>query len=321
MDRHVDRGQSAEKKSRPSLIERAATRLEDAAVNGTGPEPSRPPPAGQQPPPPTGQEAPSPRQEPPRRESPRRQEAPRRPYARKAPLEIDFEGLRHLGYLTPETMQSHLAEEMRLIKRTVLHRFREQAAPRSNMIMVSSAEPGAGKSFVALNLAMSLAAEVDLHALLIDGDCWQPEILKRLGVSTDTGLLDALADPDMDVGEIIHRTNVERLSVIGAGQRRQLTSELLSSERMRRVADELAQRYPDRLIIFDTSPLLAAAESAVVGELVGQTLIVVEADRTDRSSLDQALDLLPESPEPSLVLNKGKARAGANQLYYHRYYK
>ena len=238
-------------------------------------------------------------------------------------LEVDLAGLKARGYLTPQTMGTHLAEEMRLIKRTVLHRFRERAETRqrTNMIQVTSAEPGAGKSFIALNLAMSLACELDLHVLLIDGDCWQPDVLARLGVEAEAGLLDALADPEMDLARVIHPTTVPRLSIMGAGARRQLTSELLGSDRMRRVAEELAGRYPDRLIIFDSSPLLAAAEAAVVAEIVGQILVVVEADKTERATLEEALDLLPPAAEPALVLNKGKARTGASQLYYHRYIK
>jgi len=287
MDQSSSRGDAAHREPRQSLIERAAARLESAAQ------------AAQPHGPVNGTTV----------------------VAAKPPLEVDLKGLAQRGYLTPGHMRSKLAEEMRLIKRAVLHRFRDDSVPRSNMIMVTSAEPGAGKSFIATNLAMSLASEFDLHVLLIDGDFEQPDVLDRLGVATGRGFLDVLADADLDLGEVIYRTSVDRLSLIGPGHRRQLVSELLNSQRMRQVAQELAERYPDRLIIFDTSPLLAAAEPAVLSELVGQVVLVVEADTTDRLTLEQALDLLPENCEPALVLNKGKSRAGATQLYYHEDYR
>ncbi len=296
MEQRSSSGDAANLDRRQSLIERAAARLEDAA--------HPPPPHG----PVNGQAA-------------RHAEAGATATVGKPRLEIDLDGLARLGYLTPSKMRSKLAEEMRLIKRAVLHGFREKAAARSNMIMVTSAEPGAGKSFIATNLAMSLASEFDLHVLLIDGDFEQPDILDRLGVSAERGFLDVLAEVDLVLGDVIYRTSVDRLSLIGPGHRRQLVSELLNSQRMRQVTDELAERYPDRLIIFDTSPLLAAAEPAVLSELVGQVMVVVEADKTDRSTLEQALDLLSEDCEPALVLNKGKSRAGASQLYYHDDYR
>lgn len=234
---------------------------------------------------------------------------------------IDFDTLRARGFITPKSMRTRLAEQMRLIKRAVLHDFWSRKAERSNMIMVTSAGPGEGKSFISVNLALSLACELDLYVLLVDADFERPSALRSLGIETSHGFLDILADPARDLGEVIQRTDVERLSVIGPGRNRELSAELLSSQRMREIADELSSRYPDRLIIFDTSPLLAASEPVVMAELMGQTLFVVEADRTARSTLEEALDLLPEHADPALVLNRGRSRSGSGELYYHDQYR
>ena len=242
--------------------------------------------------------------------------------SRKAPAaHIDFAALKARGFITPSSMRTRLAEQMRLIKRSVLHDFWSRKAERSNMIMVTSAGPGEGKSFIAVNLALSLACELDLYVLLVDADFERPTALRNLGIDTAQGFLDILADTNRDLGEVIQRTDVERLSVIGAGRNRELSAELLSSQRMREIADELSSRYPDRLIIFDTSPLLAASEPVVMAELMGQTLFVVEADQTERGSVEEALDLLPEHCDPALVLNRGRSRSGSGELYYHDQYR
>lgn len=234
-------------------------------------------------------------------------------------VEIDMTRLHKQGYLTPAHMNSHLAEEVRRLKRSVLQRFWKRESRRSNLIMISSALQGEGKSFISINLAISLACEMDLNVLLIDADFARPTIFNRLGLDAEIGLLDVLRDPRIDLGNAIVRTNIERLSLIAAGRDHALAAELLSSQRMREMADEIAQRYPDRLVIFDTSPILAAAESSVMAELMGQLLLVIQADHTQRPAVEQALELLPETCTPSLVLNRGRARANKRNLSYYAY--
>jgi len=294
----------ADSGDRRSLIERAAERIGTGEATGNGAsEPSRPTPK-------TAVNGAA------------RGEAKDQPARRQSPtIPLDLKALKARGFITPNTMRTRLAEQMRLIKRSVLHDFWSRKAERSNMIMVTSAAPGEGKSFIAVNLALSLACELDLHVMLVDADFERPTALSTLGVETSVGFLDALADPSRDLGDLIQRTNVERLALIGPGRNRELSAELLSSQRMREIADELASRYPDRLIIFDTSPLLASSEPAVMAELMGQILLVVEADRTQRTALEESLDLLPEHADPALVLNKGRSRGGSGELYYHEQYR
>ncbi len=232
---------------------------------------------------------------------------------------INLEDLAASGYLTPRRMRSKLAEEVRLIKRSVVQTFWFQKVEHANLIMVTSALPGEGKSFLALNLAISLACEVDFHVLLVDADFERPVVFNRLGISGHRGLMDVLKDPNGDIGSVILRTNIERLSVIGPGSRDDMSSEFLSSQRMQQLARELADRYPDRLIIFDTPPLLSASEASVLAEHVGQVVFVVEADATPKDIVEDALERLPADVEVGVVLNKGRFSKRASYYSYYAY--
>lgn len=231
-------------------------------------------------------------------------------------VSLDFERLEAEGYLTPATMTTALAEEMRLIKRNVLHRFRKNSRPQSNVILVTSSMPGEGKSFLSLNLAMSLAFEYDLNVVLVDADFARPDLMTRMGVDEQAGLLDVVAESSRDLSEVLLRTQIERLSLIPSGQHRELASELVSSDRMHEIMAELASRYPDRLVIVDTAPVLGDSGTAILSEYAGQLLFVVEADSTERTTIDTALDLLPSDQEPQVVLNKTRGRGKVRAPYY-----
>jgi len=248
-----------------------------------------------------------------------RQEA--RARHRLPPARIDFRRLGRLGFLTPKSMRSRLAEQLRLIKRNVLHDFTRRKGERSNLIMVSSAAPNEGKTFIAVNLALSLACELDIYVLLVDADFQRPSVFDTLGLPAGPGLLDILEDPARDLGEVIQRTDMDRLSLVSAGDSQPHSTELLGSQRMQRIADELSGRYPDRLIIFDAPPLLGASEAAVMAELMGQVLLVVAADRTERPQIEEALDILPNHCDPALILNRARTHSGAGSLYAQSAYR
>lgn len=248
-----------------------------------------------------------------------RQEA--RARHRLPPARIDFRRLERLGFLTPKSMRSRLAEQLRLIKRNVLQDFTRRKGERPNLIMISSATPNEGKTFIAVNLALSLACELDIYVLLVDADFQRPSVFDTLGLSAGPGLLDVLENPERDLGEVIQRTDIDRLSLVSAGDSQPHSTELLGSQRMQRIADELSGRYPDRLIIFDAPPLLGASEAAVMAEVMGQILLVVEANRTQRANIEEALDILPASSDPALVLNKARSRSGAGMLYGQAEYR
>ena len=235
---------------------------------------------------------------------------------------IDFGKLRHEGILTPDRGRSLTTEEFRIIKNTVLRNRWQENSNLHNLIMVTSAVPGEGKTFTAINLAMSISSEKDLTVLLIDGDLSRPSIVKRLGIDADKGLLDLLEDPSLDVGDVILRTNVESLSVIPAGKPNHMSTELLASTRMKRLVEEISKRYPDRIIVFDAPPVLATTESSILARHADQIVFVVEAEGTRRSAVKSALDLISTCPNIGMVLNKARPQFGATQFgsYYGGYY-
>lgn len=236
-------------------------------------------------------------------------------------VELDLKGLVQQGYLVPDGPRTRLADEFRAIKRPLLANIRgESAAPirRANCIMVTSALPGEGKTFSALNLALSIAAEVDTHVLLIDCDVIKPMIMERLGLGGEThGLLDKLKEPGLTLGDLMLRTNIDKLSLLPAGHADLRATELLASDAMRSIVDELAARYADRIVIFDTPPLLAAPETRVLASLVGQIVVVVEAHRTRQRALLEALAQLESCSVVMTMLNK--ATLGGQGLFGYSY--
>jgi protein-tyrosine kinase len=186
-------------------------------------------------------------------------------------------------------------------------------------VLVCSANPGDGKTFCAINLALSLAAERDVEVLLVDADFAQPDVLNRLGVADRPGLLDALADALLDPEALVIPTDVPQLALLPAGTRTVDDTELLASERAREVLDRLLRADRNRIIIFDSPPALAASPASVLAEMVGQTLIVVRADRTSEGDLRKAVALLDACDELQLMLNAvgyqpGKRRFGSYYL-------
>ena len=183
--------------------------------------------------------------------------------------------------------------------------------------MVSSSFSGEGKTYTTVNLAISMALEEDRQVLLIDADVIKPHICERLGIEEGkVGLMDYLTG-HAEVQDIICNTNIPNLKLITAGRRHHHSNELIASEKMKRFMDELSARYPDRIVIFDTSPLLGASETNVLAQMTGQAVIVVEEERTTHAQLQSALSLLDPNMAIGLVLNKSKSR---RREYYGYYY-
>jgi receptor protein-tyrosine kinase len=170
--------------------------------------------------------------------------------------------------------------------------------------MVTSALPDEGKSFVALNLAMSIAMEVDGRVLLVDADVVSPSLPAALGIEPAKGLMDVLTQPGTDVGDFLLKTNVERLTLLLAGTPNRGASEVLASDAMTRLLDEISSRYPDRIVVFDSPPLLATTESRVLATHMGQVVVVVEAARTTHAGLESALSTIESCPVVHTLLNK-----------------
>jgi exopolysaccharide/PEP-CTERM locus tyrosine autokinase len=220
---------------------------------------------------------------------------------------IDIERLRETGMVTPDAPNSKTAGEFRVIKRPLIANAQGKGVPalrRGNLIMVTSSLASEGKSFVAVNLALSIAMEVDTTVLLVDGDVIAPGVMRKLGLEESKGLIDLLTTPSLDVSDVLLKTNIDRLSVIPAGTPHGRASELLASDGMVRLIEELANQYPDRIILFDSPPLLATTESRDIATHMGQIVVVVEADRTVRSTVEDALSKLEACPVVMTVLNK-----------------
>lgn len=242
-------------------------------------------------------------------------------------ITVDADRLRAMGFSMPDD-QSPVAEEFRLIKRPLvsaaLNPEPDSSMKNRNLIMVTSARPAEGKTFVAINLAFSIASEHDVHVLLIDGDVAKPTIPSVLGFEAEKGLIDAVSDSSIELADVMVRTSIENLTILPAGGVRRGSTELLASSRMIRFVDEISKRYSDRVIIFDSPPVLARSEPLILIKHVGQVVFVVEAERTSRMAIDEALSLIGPERVSGMVLNKAPSvavqdRFGEHYEYYGRY--
>ena len=236
-------------------------------------------------------------------------------------VRVDLARLAQMGYLTPESPRAQIADEFRVIKRPLLMNVHGKSATpveRANLIMVTSSLPGEGKTFVAVNLAISMAMELDKTVLLVDADVSRPSVLQRLGLARSSGLLDVLVDPSLQLADVMLRTNIDSLSVLPAGTPRGQATELLASEGMVRLLDEMATRYADRILVFDAPPLLPSTESRVLATHRGQVILGVEADRTPQKYVKQALATIESCPVVLPLLNKA---SHSEVGFYYGYYQ
>ncbi len=233
-------------------------------------------------------------------------------------IEINLAKLKSLGFVTPDEPKSQIADEFRLIKRPIIRNTLGPAKPENaNLIMVTSALPGEGKTFTAVNLAMSIAMEYNNTVLLVDGDVAHPALPDLLDVPQEPGLLDLLTRDDIDFGEALVKTNVDKLTVLPAGTRHRRATELLASEQMASLLRELAARYHDRIIIFDSPPLLPTTEARVLANHMGQIVMVVAADTTTHHQVNLALAAIESCEIVLMMLNKASSTdVGAYYGYY-----
>jgi exopolysaccharide/PEP-CTERM locus tyrosine autokinase len=230
---------------------------------------------------------------------------------------LDLAKLAKAGLITPDAPRSQIADEFRIVKRPLIANALGKAAlpvDRGNLIMVTSALAGEGKTFTAANLAMSMAMELDSTVLLVDADVANPTVPAIFGLREPRGLMDLLTDPSMRVPDVLLRTNIDRLSLLPAGKAHRRATELLASDAMARLLREIASRYPDRIVICDAPPLLPTTESRALAMHMGQIVVVVEADRTTHSTLKHALAMVEDCPVVMTMLNKA-ARSDVGSYY------
>jgi len=229
------------------------------------------------------------------------------------------------GFVTPDAERTEIAEEFRLIKRPLLMNAIGQggdAVPRGNMIMVTSSLPGEGKTFCTINLALSIAMEMDRTVLLVDADVAKPKLLQYLGVRAEKGLLDVLRSGSLTLPDVLLKTNIEKLTILSAGKPYKHATELLASEAMNNLIEDMASRYSDRIVIFDSPPLLATSEASVLAAHMGQIVMVVEADKTPQAAVREALGQIEDSGAAiSMLLNKTTGPQSAGGYYGYGYGK
>lgn len=241
-------------------------------------------------------------------------------------VEIDLEKLQQLGMVTPDTERSSIAEQFRRIKRPLLDKiFNANTGTRPfhhNLIMITSSLPGEGKTFCAINLAISIALEMDRTVLLVDADVARPAISRYLKIKHDqeqyqVGLMDILKEKNLDLADVMLRTNIDKLTLLFAGSHHKHATELLASHSMSKLLSEISDRYPDRVIIFDSPPLLLSTEARVLTNQMGQIVLVVEAGSTTQNAVKEVLSQLKTTNNVSLIYNKAK-EFGSD--YYGDYY-
>jgi protein-tyrosine kinase len=225
------------------------------------------------------------------------------------------------GVVTPHAPRSDLADQFRVLKRPLIANAAGKGASkirRGNLIMVTSAVPGEGKSFTAVNLAMSMAAELDHTVMLVDADVARPSVPAMLGFEPGAGLLDLLRQ-EADMASVLLRTNVEKLTILPSGKPHPKATELLASAAMAELLDDIATRYADRIVIFDSPPLLVTTESRVLATQMGQVIVVVQADRTPQSDVEHALATIESCQVRMLVLNQARVESKRNYGYGYGY--
>lgn len=234
---------------------------------------------------------------------------------------IDTKRLKKQGFVTPDGGRSQIVEEFRAIKRPLLRQaFESGGQGRNHLIMVTSAKPGEGKSFCSINLAMSIASERGLNVLLVDGDVVKSDLPDILGFRSEAGFLDLLVDRNLDLSDVLVRTNIPNLSVLPSGDNHDHATELMAGPAMADLIADLATRYSDRVIIFNAPPVLVSSEAAVLASWVGQVVMIVEADETGRGEVAEALSMLGEDTNINFVLNKVTDRRISERYGAYSYY-
>jgi receptor protein-tyrosine kinase len=243
------------------------------------------------------------------------------PFTPSRTIHVDVSLLRRQRLIPPPEEERDMAAQYRHIKRPLISkgigRGRDRV-PRGNSIMVTSALPGEGKTFTTVNLALSMALEQELRVLLVDADVARPRLSHELGIDRDAGLLDALRDEAIDIESLVIGTDLPTLTLLSAGSRSETATELLAGPRMAEIVQRLCDGDRSRIVLFDSPPLLPTTEARVLAQAVGQVALIVRASRTPQQAVFEALHLMGDRTEVSLILTHAE-RSGAGSYYYGHY--
>ena len=237
----------------------------------------------------------------------------------KKPVELDRPLMAANSLLLPEMGGSPLADQFRRIKQPLLRRLDSQSGSNSlsNVVMVTSSLEGEGKTYTSINLAISIAMELDRTALLVDLDMVKKSVVSQLGIVVDPGLSDYLINREVEIASIIHSTDIDRFKLIPAGNAKQIetNAELLTSEKMKAFLLDLSNRYKDRVIVLDTPPLLASSIAKGLAFMAGHLVMVVEAEKTSSTIISESLQYLDGSRFAGFVLNKTNLASSKDSVY------
>ena len=239
-------------------------------------------------------------------------------------VDLDLDALTVAGIINPNSPRSEIADQYRVIKRPLIKNAMGKGASiiaNGNLIMVTSALPGEGKSFTSINLAMSIATELDNTVMLVDADVARPSVMRMLGLPDGPGLLDMVLDDTLDMSSVLLKTNIEKLTILPSGTPHPRATELLASDAMIRLLEDMAARYPDRIIVFDSPPLLITTESRVLATHMGQIVLVVNAGKTLQSEVKQAVATIESCPVKLLLLNRASSLFQGGYGYSYGYSK
>jgi len=235
---------------------------------------------------------------------------------------LDLDAMAATGLLVPTQSRSLLANEFRVIKRPLIANAMGKGSkpiPNGNLIMVTSALPGEGKSFTAVNLAISIAMELDNTVMLVDADVARPSVLTMLGLPPTEGLLDVVKKDSLDISQVLLHPNIEKLSILPSGTPHPRATELLASEAMIRLLEDMSNRYPDRIIVFDSPPLLLTTEARALATHMGQIVVVVQSGETTQAAVREAVSTIESCPLKMMVLNQATQSASERYGYGYAY--
>jgi Mrp family chromosome partitioning ATPase len=243
--------------------------------------------------------------------------APLEPRVVHKRIAIDLEHLRAEGYLPEEGQERRFADYCHRIKRPLIDRALSAGAPQdARLILLTSAIPGDGKSFMTINLALSMARERDVSVLLLDGDLPRARISHVLGLHGQPGLLNALQDDTLDIESLVQESDIAGLEILPSGPPSEGASELIASVRMRELVFKLICRNPRRLVLFDSPPVLVSSEARALVQIPGQIILVARAGHTPHQAIVEALTHIDKSRLAGLILNDAHVSSEAGYYDY-----
>lgn len=235
---------------------------------------------------------------------------------------VSIATLEQAGLMVARMNRTRTTEEYRIVIGRVLralHEAKDADFPlgpdaSANVVMVTSARPGEGKSFTSLNLGGSISQNAGESVLIVDVDAKKDSLSDMLGLSDRKGFLDLVADPSLLPDDLIIPSDLPNLSFLALGSRsivRDGADEMgVEERRLTPPIKRLAQRFPRTLVLLDAPPCLSTSDPHTLSPSVGQVVVVVEAERTQRNDVEAAIDMIKVCPNITMLLNKVRMNSG-----------